>query len=260
MILDGGRSALRGTDLEEALDCIRCGACLYSCPMWRSVGGQTYGSPYSGPIGAVLTPLLEGMRGRALERAAVHVVALRRLPRRLPGGHPAARPARAGARPGDDGRPPPRPRCASGCGAARGAARSPTGRPSALARLGPARAPAAAAGRGACPGRAPTGPPSATCPPVGRRRRSARRRDPGRARPAAGDGRARAARPASRAAAVARADEWGVERARCSADDPVLATLAVSTRPSAPTAARCSAGPTGAGAAGASCSDWRDRS
>ena len=39
MILDGGRSALRGTDLEEALDCIRCGACLYSCPMWRSVGG-----------------------------------------------------------------------------------------------------------------------------------------------------------------------------------------------------------------------------
>ncbi|HMO00987.1 MAG TPA: lactate utilization protein B [Miltoncostaeaceae bacterium] len=61
VILDGGRSALRGTDLEEALDCIRCGACLYSCPMWRSVGGQAYGSPYSGPIGSVLTPLLEGM-------------------------------------------------------------------------------------------------------------------------------------------------------------------------------------------------------
>lgn len=63
VILDGGRSALRGTDLEEALDCIRCGACLYSCPMWRSVGGQAYGSPYSGPIGSVLTPLLEGMKG-----------------------------------------------------------------------------------------------------------------------------------------------------------------------------------------------------
>jgi L-lactate dehydrogenase complex protein LldF len=63
VILDGGRGALRGTDLEEALHCIRCGACLYSCPMWRTVGGQAYGSPYSGPIGAVITPLLEGMRG-----------------------------------------------------------------------------------------------------------------------------------------------------------------------------------------------------
>jgi L-lactate dehydrogenase complex protein LldF len=63
VILDGGRSALRGTDVEEALDCIRCGACLYSCPMWRQVGGQAYGSPYSGPIGSVLTPLLEGMEG-----------------------------------------------------------------------------------------------------------------------------------------------------------------------------------------------------
>ncbi len=63
VILDGGRSALLGTDLEEALDCIRCGACLYACPMWRAVGGQAYGSPYSGPIGSVLTPLLEGMEG-----------------------------------------------------------------------------------------------------------------------------------------------------------------------------------------------------
>jgi L-lactate dehydrogenase complex protein LldF len=67
VILDGGRSALRGTEFEEALSCIRCGACLYACPMWRSVGGQAYGSPYSGPIGAVITPLLEGMRG---ERSA----------------------------------------------------------------------------------------------------------------------------------------------------------------------------------------------
>jgi L-lactate dehydrogenase complex protein LldF len=60
VILDGGRTALRGTEFEEALHCIRCGACLYSCPMWRMVGGQAYGSPYSGPIGAVITPLLEG--------------------------------------------------------------------------------------------------------------------------------------------------------------------------------------------------------
>ncbi len=60
VIVDGGRGALRGTEFEEALSCIRCGACLYSCPVWRNVGGQTYGSPYSGPIGAVITPLLEG--------------------------------------------------------------------------------------------------------------------------------------------------------------------------------------------------------
>ena len=60
VILDGGRTALRGTEFEEALHCIRCGACLYSCPIWKTVGGQAYGSPYSGPIGAVITPLLEG--------------------------------------------------------------------------------------------------------------------------------------------------------------------------------------------------------
>ncbi len=60
VIVDGGRMALRGTPMEEALHCIRCGACLYACPMWRTVGGQAYDSPYSGPIGAVITPLLEG--------------------------------------------------------------------------------------------------------------------------------------------------------------------------------------------------------
>lgn len=60
VIVDGGRGALRGTEFEEALSCIRCGACLYSCPVWNTVGGQAYGSPYSGPIGAVITPLLEG--------------------------------------------------------------------------------------------------------------------------------------------------------------------------------------------------------
>lgn len=65
VIVDGGRSALRGGPFEEILNCIRCGACLYSCPMWKSVGGQAYGSPYSGPIGAVLTPLLEGPQAQS---------------------------------------------------------------------------------------------------------------------------------------------------------------------------------------------------
>jgi L-lactate dehydrogenase complex protein LldF len=61
ILLDDGRSALRGTDYEEALHCIRCGACLYACPVYRQIGGHAYGATYSGPIGAVITPALEGL-------------------------------------------------------------------------------------------------------------------------------------------------------------------------------------------------------
>ena len=43
------------------LQCIRCGACLNACPVYREAGGHAYGSPYSGPIGAVITPLLFGL-------------------------------------------------------------------------------------------------------------------------------------------------------------------------------------------------------
>jgi len=60
VLLDDGRSALRGTELESALHCIRCGACLYACPVYRQMGGHRYGSVYTGPIGAVITPALEG--------------------------------------------------------------------------------------------------------------------------------------------------------------------------------------------------------
>ena len=56
VLLDDGRSTLRGTELESALHCIRCGACLYACPVYRQVGGHAYGATYTGPIGAVLTP------------------------------------------------------------------------------------------------------------------------------------------------------------------------------------------------------------
>ena len=98
IVLDGGRGALRGTEFEEALHCIRCGACLYSCPMWRSVGGQAYGSPYSGPDRRGHHAAARGHARRALQRAAVLLLALRSLPRGLPGRDPAARPA--GARPG----------------------------------------------------------------------------------------------------------------------------------------------------------------
>ncbi len=59
VVLDGGRSAAVGTRFSSALHCIRCGACLNVCPVYRQVGGHTYDSVYSGPIGAVLTPVLK---------------------------------------------------------------------------------------------------------------------------------------------------------------------------------------------------------
>lgn len=58
IVLDNGRSALRGTRYEEMLNCIRCGACLNVCPVYRKSGGAAYGPVYSGPMGAVLIPLL----------------------------------------------------------------------------------------------------------------------------------------------------------------------------------------------------------
>ena len=60
ILLDNGRSNLLGTEFEEALYCIRCGSCLNVCPVYRQTGGHAYGSTYSGPIGAVITPLLKG--------------------------------------------------------------------------------------------------------------------------------------------------------------------------------------------------------
>jgi L-lactate dehydrogenase complex protein LldF len=59
VILDNGRSDILGSELHEILACIRCGACLNVCPVYRQTGGHAYGWVYSGPVGAVLTPLLE---------------------------------------------------------------------------------------------------------------------------------------------------------------------------------------------------------
>jgi L-lactate dehydrogenase complex protein LldF len=61
ILLDNNRSAQIGTDYEEVLQCIRCGSCLNICPVYRVAGGHAYGSPYSGPIGAVISPLLFGL-------------------------------------------------------------------------------------------------------------------------------------------------------------------------------------------------------
>ena len=58
VVVDNGRSELLGTEFAEMLNCIRCGACLNVCPVYRQIGGHGYGWVYSGPMGAVLTPLL----------------------------------------------------------------------------------------------------------------------------------------------------------------------------------------------------------
>jgi L-lactate dehydrogenase complex protein LldF len=61
VILDNGRSNLRRGRYREMLACIRCGACLNVCPVYRKTGGGAYGPVYSGPMGAVLAPLLVGI-------------------------------------------------------------------------------------------------------------------------------------------------------------------------------------------------------
>jgi L-lactate dehydrogenase complex protein LldF len=71
VILDNGRSNLLGGRYQEMLNCIRCGACLNVCPVYRKAGGGAYGPVYSGPMGAVLVPLLVGLeRARALPHAS----------------------------------------------------------------------------------------------------------------------------------------------------------------------------------------------
>jgi L-lactate dehydrogenase complex protein LldF len=62
VILDNGRTRLLADpELREALRCIRCGACLNVCPIFERAGGHAYESVYSGPIGAVITPVFEGL-------------------------------------------------------------------------------------------------------------------------------------------------------------------------------------------------------
>ncbi|MFO0990579.1 MAG: LutB/LldF family L-lactate oxidation iron-sulfur protein [Hyphomicrobiales bacterium] len=61
VILDNGRSNVLGTEFQDMLRCIRCGACLNHCPVYQAVGGHAYGWVYPGPIGAVVTPALIGI-------------------------------------------------------------------------------------------------------------------------------------------------------------------------------------------------------
>jgi len=62
ILLDNGRTALLKNERERnTLDCIRCGACLNVCPVYRETGGHAYGSVYAGPIGAILSPQLQSL-------------------------------------------------------------------------------------------------------------------------------------------------------------------------------------------------------
>ena len=62
ILLDNGRTnILANTKQRESLYCIRCGACLNACPVYKNIGGHSYGATYSGPIGSVITPHLQNM-------------------------------------------------------------------------------------------------------------------------------------------------------------------------------------------------------
>ena len=66
IVVDAGRSRVLGSELSEALRCIRCGACMNHCPVYQNVGGHSYGWVYPGPIGSILTPAYIGIE-RALD-------------------------------------------------------------------------------------------------------------------------------------------------------------------------------------------------
>lgn len=62
ILLDNGRTNILAQPAQrESLYCIRCGACLNACPVYKNIGGHTYGATYSGPIGSVITPHLQGL-------------------------------------------------------------------------------------------------------------------------------------------------------------------------------------------------------
>lgn len=70
VLLDNGRSSLLQGEAAEMLACIRCGACLNVCPIYRQVGGHAYESSYPGPMGAILSPFLDGAHARELPEAS----------------------------------------------------------------------------------------------------------------------------------------------------------------------------------------------
>ena len=110
ILLDAGRTRVLADEVgRQALHCIRCSACLNVCPVYSRTGGHAYGSVYPGPIGAILTPQLQGIEQRQV--AAVRLQPVRRLLRGLPGAD--RHPRRAPSPPGEGGRGGRRPRRAA---------------------------------------------------------------------------------------------------------------------------------------------------
>lgn len=63
ILLDNGRTNILANEkARESLYCIRCGACLNACPVYKNIGGHAYGTTYSGPIGSVITPQMKGLK------------------------------------------------------------------------------------------------------------------------------------------------------------------------------------------------------
>lgn len=61
ILIDNKRTEILREETREMLRCIRCGACLNACPVYRKIGGHAYGAVYSGPIGSLITPMLRGL-------------------------------------------------------------------------------------------------------------------------------------------------------------------------------------------------------
>jgi len=61
ILVDNGRAGVLGSEFQDMLRCIRCGACMNHCPVYQTIGGHAYGWVYPGPMGAVLTPLYIGL-------------------------------------------------------------------------------------------------------------------------------------------------------------------------------------------------------
>jgi L-lactate dehydrogenase complex protein LldF len=61
ILVDNGRADLVGSEFQDMLRCIRCGACMNHCPVYQTIGGHAYGWVYPGPMGSVLTPLYTGL-------------------------------------------------------------------------------------------------------------------------------------------------------------------------------------------------------